>query len=96
MGGRFAATGAARCVAGGVVQCDAGDDHVLGVLYVEAVDSPVLDAEVLDARVVHVIGALGNSDSTSQSIHNSLRDSINIGTSEMFHQYPPVDRASHA
>ncbi|KAF5865441.1 hypothetical protein ETB97_003699 [Aspergillus alliaceus] len=42
-------------ITGGVVQSQAGDDEVLGSLNVEAMDRPVLDVEVLNARVVHVL-----------------------------------------
>lgn len=42
-------------IAGGIVEGQAGDSKVLGAFNLEAVDGPVLDVEVLDAGVVHVL-----------------------------------------
>jgi hypothetical protein len=55
VGGWVAVGGGVGSISGGVVQKEAGDGEVLGILDLEAVDGPVDDVEVGDLGVVDIL-----------------------------------------
>jgi len=51
----LASTGGVWCVAGGVVEGETGKEHAIASCHVEAVDGPVLDVQVRDDTINHVV-----------------------------------------